>query len=283
MTKNNVSAWLKQSARQLSSLTSSPNLEAQLLLAQALHQPREWLLAHPDSCIPDQDLHSANEFLQRYRAGEPLPYILGCQEFFGLSFRVTPDVLIPRPETELLVERALAWGITHPSGHWVADVGTGSGCIAISLVLNNPVFQVLASDLSFSALQVAKSNLQKHQVADRIQLIQTNLLPITAFHFDLICANLPYIPSQILSELEVARNEPLTALDGGPDGLHLITSLLVQARQQVQPNGLLLLEIESSQGDTATTLAKSVFPRAQIQVMPDLAGHPRLLEIQLLE
>ena len=226
MTKNNVSAWLSQAARQFTSFSSTPNLEAQLILAEALQKPREWLLAHPDSLIPEYPKHQAKFLLHHYLEGEPLPYILQRQEFYGLTFRVTSDVLIPRPETELLVEYALDWLISHQNRNTIVDVGTGCGCIAVSLAVNSPNINLLAVDLSLPALEVAKFNAQQHQVVDRIQFIQSDLLSATSSKFDLICANLPYIPTTTLSQLAVAGHEPLSALDGGVDGLRLIEPLL---------------------------------------------------------
>jgi release factor glutamine methyltransferase len=280
MTKNDVSAWLRQAAGQLSSCSSSPNLEAQLILAEVLQQPREWLLAHPDFPILQSQEFQAASFLQRLMASEPLPYILQRQEFFGLTFRVTPDVLIPRPETELLVEYALAWLKSHPEKHIVADIGTGSGCIAISLAVNASRIKVLALDRSFQALEVAKFNSNYHKVIDRILFVQSDLLSSISTRFDLICANLPYIPTATLTQLAVVLHEPLLALDGGVNGLSLIETLLVQARHLITPGGLVSLEIESSQEEIALALAQSQFSDSLIQVHPDLAGLPRLLTVQ---
>jgi release factor glutamine methyltransferase len=146
--------------------------------------------------------------------------------------------------------------------------------------VNSPNINLLAVDRYLPALEVAKFNARQHHVVDRIQFIQSDLLSATSTQFDLICANLPYIPSKTLAQLAVARHEPLSALDGGPDGLRLIAALLTQAKNRVNPGGLILLEIESTQGLSAHALAQSQFVDADIQVLPDLAGHPRLLTIQ---
>ncbi len=275
-----VAAWLKQAAGHISSLSTAPHLEAQLLLAHTLGKPREWLLTHPEFQLPPSAFQQANHDLTRLVAGEPLPYILQKQEFFGLEFKVNPAVLIPRPETELLLEHALAWLQKHPTCHRVADVGTGSGCIAVSLAVNAPGIHLLATDISFPALQVARYNAGFHRMEDRIQWVQADLLSPISTSFDLICANLPYIPTDTLPGLSVSAHEPLNALDGGPDGLTFIRSLLYQARSRIQSGGLLLLEIEASQGNSASLAAQAVFPQAEIRVVDDLAGHPRLLEIQ---
>ena len=280
-----LSQALQELSKRLAGSSETPLLDAQVLLAHVLERPRAWVLAHPEarlSLAQEQTLQSA---AARLEAGEPLPYILGHWEFFGLDFIVSPDVLIPRPETELLVERALEWLRAHPERRNVADIGTGSGCIAISLAVNLLDLHVLATDVSQPALEIAKANAEKHQVADRIQFLHTdhlNLLPST-FNiqpFDLMLANLPYIPTSRLESLAVARQEPRQALDGGPDGLDLIRSLMPVTARWLAPGGCCLLEIDASQGEAALNLAQSVFPQAKVSVIPDLAGLDRLLVVQ---
>lgn len=271
--------------------TDTPSLDAQVLLAHLTGQPRAWLLAHPEVSLSSPQLQNLEDALLKLESGLPLPYLLGEWEFFGLKFKVTPDVLIPRPETELLVETALALLKHFPSpagrgargeGVYAADIGTGSGCIAISLAVNCPNLHLLATDLSPAALEVARHNAQTHRVADRITFLETDLLPPTfqPSPFTLLCANLPYIPTSTLHTLAVYGREPTLALDGGPDGLTLIERLLAQAATRLAPGGLMLLEIEATQGESAPALARQHFPTADIQVQPDLAGHPRLLCIQ---
>jgi release factor glutamine methyltransferase len=208
-----------------------------------------------------------------------LPYLLGHWEFYGLDFMVSPSALIPRPETELLVEQALAWLRQRPQRRLVADVGTGCGCIAVTLATHLPGLRVIASDLSFAALKLARANSRKLVVEQRISFIQCDLLaPFNKF--DLIAANLPYIPSSELELLPVARREPRLALDGGPDGLETIRRLLQQALTRLAAGGLLLLEIEASQGSAALALAQAAFPYAQIQLLSDLAGQDRLIRLE---
>ncbi len=223
----------------------------------------------------------------RRENGEPLPYILGHWEFYGLDFLVTPAVLIPRPETELLVEHALDWLRHHPACHRVADIGTGSGCIAIALATTIPDLQVFATDLSPQALEVARQNVAHHGVSERITFVQADLLELPdEFHsrlFDLIAANLPYIPRPTLGDLPVSRFEPILALDGGDDGLDLIRRLVHKAGDHLSPHGCLLLEIEASQGEKAIALAQDAFPQARVTVIPDLAGHDRLVLVELPE
>jgi release factor glutamine methyltransferase len=164
-------------------------------------------------------------------------------------------------------------------------VGTGSGCIAVSLAVHTPSLRIIATDRSLPALLVAQQNVRRHAVMERIDLIQCDLLspfPLSPnpLFFDLICANLPYIPSNSLPGLAVARREPLLALDGGVDGLETIGDLLQQAPARLAPGGLLLLEIEAGQGEAAYRLASQAFPLAKVQLLPDLAGRDRLISIE---
>lgn len=251
-----------------------------MILSHVLGQPRASLLARPETGLAAGQAQQLDELLARRAAGEPLPYLIGHWEFYGLDFLVTPDVLIPRPETELLVEQALAWLRLHPGRRRVADVGTGSGCIAAAVALNAPDVHVLAVDRSLRALHVARENLLRHAVLGRVALAQMDLLNAAAGPLDLICANLPYIPSPTLDGLDVARHEPRAALDGGADGLDLVRRLLATAPRLVSPGGLLLLEVEAGHGESAPALARELLPRADVALLADLAGLPRLLRIQ---
>lgn len=261
-------------------VSETPRLDAQVLAAQILDRSRAWVLAHPEAVLSPEQAARFQAALARLAAGEPLPYVLGRWEFFGLEFAVTPAVLIPRPETELLVERALAWLERNPGRRLAADVGTGSACIAVSLAVHCPGLRLLATDVSAPALAVARQNAARHAVLERIEFIQADLLPPLGSPLDLICANLPYIPEDTLPGLRVSRTEPALALRGGQDGLDLIRRLLALAPGCLAPGGLALLEIEASQGPRALALARGHFPTASLQLIQDLAGRDRLLEIQ---
>jgi release factor glutamine methyltransferase len=256
------------------------NLDAQLLLAHVLGHPRVWLLAHKETHLTPPQLDEAEKAFARLLAGEPLPYILGHWEFFGLDFNVTKDVLIPRPETELLVEKAISRMTNRPEARSVADVGTGSGIIAVTLAAKLPHIRILATDISPAALKVAKANAKKHNVADRIEFIEADLLPEKS-RIDLLCANLPYIPTQTLRGLPIFGREPTLALDGGPDGLDIYRRLFTLSKNHLTPTAMLLCEIEETQGNAALELAHEVFPNAFAQIEKDLTGRDRLLEIQL--
>lgn len=272
-----VAQALAQARQALAPHSDTAALDAQTLLAHITGRDRAWLLAHPEAPLTPAQRRALAQALPRLAAGEPLPYVLGRWPFYGRDFLVTPAVLIPRPETELLVEQALAWLHRHPGQRRLADVGTGSGCIAVTLAAEVPDAHVVAVDPDPAALAVARANAWRHAVAQRITWVQGDLLSALIGPFDLICANLPYIPTDQLAGLRVARYEPRRALDGGPDGLALIRRLLEQAPACLAPGGRLVLEIGSGQGAAAQRWAQRCFPHARVQVLPDYAGHDRLL------
>lgn len=255
-------------------------LETQVLLAHVLQRPRAWVLSHPEAALLPEQIAMLTNLLERLGVGEPLPYLIGHWEFFGLDFEVSPAVLIPRPETELLVEQALKWLSLRGGRARCADVGAGSGCIAVSLAKNQPGLRILATDISRAALSVAQRNASRHAVARQITFLQSSLLSAAAGPFDLVCANLPYIPRQALAGLAVADYEPLSALDGGADGLEAIRALLEDARRWLAPGGLMLLEMQYDQGPALSTLARVSIPDAHVGVLPDLSGLPRLVRIE---
>jgi len=260
-----------------------PQLDAQLLLAHVFDKPRTWIAAHGDTHLTDPQIDSAQKDFARLKAGEPLPYILGHWEFFGLDFDITEDVLIPRPETETLVEKAIIWLQNSPARRNIADIGTGCGVIAVSLATHIPNSNILATDISSKALQIAEQNAKKHTVNERIKFIECDLFPAPAQErsIDLLCANLPYIPTSKLEHLPIFGREPTLALDGGADGLDVYRRLLKMAPNWLSPNGIMLLEIEASQGTQALSLAYDSFDNATIQLHQDLTGRDRLLEIIL--
>ncbi|MGE5248749.1 MAG: peptide chain release factor N(5)-glutamine methyltransferase [Bacteroidota bacterium] len=264
-----------------------PELDGQLILAHVLDRPRTWVLAHPEITLTAAQLSAVEAAQARLEAGTPLPYVLGHWEFFGHDFAITPDVLIPRPETESLVERAIAWLQASPVRRTVADVGTGSGAIGVTLAAHVPGTYVLCTDLSLPALRVARANARKFEVDGRMDFVACDLLPPhhdglpTDLHFDLVCANLPYIPTHKLKGLAVYGREPTLALDGGQDGLQSIRRLLRTATDWLAPGGRILLEIEATLGVQAMSLAYDSFSEATIHLHQDLTGRDRLLEIQL--
>ena len=260
------------------SAADAPALTAQALLAATLGLSRTQLLAHPERILSAAEQAAFASALARAAAGEPLAYVLGRREFYGLDLEVTPAVLVPRPETELLVELAVA-----RKPRRALDVGTGSGCIAVALAVNVPAVQVTALDVSPAALAVAARNAQRHSVSERITFRPSDLLaalpPTPAY--DLLCANLPYIDSAELATLPVAAHEPRLAFDGGPGGLALIERLLAAAPPYLTPGAALLLEIGADQGPRALALAQAAWPTATAAIARDLAGLDRVLTITL--
>ncbi|HPR34761.1 MAG TPA: peptide chain release factor N(5)-glutamine methyltransferase [Anaerolineaceae bacterium] len=258
-----------------------PHGVALILLAHVLQKPKTWVLAHPDTHLnPDQKAH-LEQLVNRLQAGEPLPYLTGKQAFYGLDFAVSPAVLIPRPETELLVEEALNWLEAHPDATHALDVGTGSGSIAITLATRKPLLTITATDFSPAALVIAQQNAATHQVDTQINFEQADLLPSENQVFDLVCANLPYIPSHKLVEVNTLGFEPTLALDGGADGLSLIRRLLEQLPTKLNSPALVLLETEATLGEETLMLAKTAFPQADVSLLQDLAGLDRLVRIEI--
>ena len=264
----------------LTPLSDTPALDASVLLARLTSKPRSWILAHPELTLTPAQQTQLTESLTRLQNGEPFPYVLGAWEFFGLEFEVSPAVLIPRPETELLVEKAIIWAQNHPALRHIADIGTGSGAIAISLAKHLPQVRILATDISPQALQIAQRNAAHHGVEQQIDFMECDLLPQTS-NLEILCANLPYIPTATLHGLKIFNREPTLALDGGNDGFKLIRTLLQRAPQHLAPQALLLLEIEASLGQPALNLAHEFFPAAAVTLHQDLTGRDRLLEIRV--
>lgn len=258
-----------------------PYQVALILLAHVLHRPKTWVLAHPDTHLNPEQKAQLERLVRRLQQGEPLPYLTGKQAFFGLDFAVSPAVLIPRPETELLVEQALSWLEAHPDAKRVLDVGTGSGCIAITLATRKPWLRITATDLSPEALEIAEQNAETLQVKDQTIFEQADLLPAGNQTFDLICANLPYIPNAKLEQVNTFAFEPTLALDGGEDGLSLIRRLLEQLPPRLNRPGLVLLETEATLGRQTLALAKTAFPQAEVTLLQDLAGLDRLVRIEI--
>src|SRR5713226_1191022 len=302
----------------------SHTLAAELLLMHALGRDRTWIYAHPEQEISSVDAERYSAFIRRRAGGEPTQHLTGKQEFWGLEFEITPDVLIPRPETEHVIEVALDRLAlrerrtgrpqkTDGAGLCIADIGTGSGCIAVALAKELPAANFLATDISPAALAVALRNAQRHAVADRIQFIECNLLafPVGAQHaapllgtmpnsappvfhespvtghesrpFDLIASNPPYIGRREASSLprEVRDHEPASALFGGEEGYELYANLIAQSATHLKPGALLVLEL----GHNSLPAVQPLLDAANwtnVGVTNDLAGIPRVLAAERL-
>jgi release factor glutamine methyltransferase len=295
---------LQQAMAQLyAAHVDAPKTTARVLLAHALGKPKEWLIANDTQPINQSTQNTFQALLTRIIAHEPLAYILGSREFYGLDFVVDHRVLIPRPETEMLVELALEeirgdeemMGLRDeaislhpriPASPHLLDVGTGSGAIPIAVASRLPQARILASDVSADALAVAKINAERHNVAHQITFVQSDLLTSMFELPRVLTANLPYVTTEEIEGLqpEIQDHEPRVALDGGADGLDLVRKLLMQIAQRTlasaHPLQAAFLEFGASQGPAALHLAQQILPFAQSKIKKDLAKLDRILCIR---
>ena len=294
-----IRAALKQGMAQLRAAeTPSHTLAAEVLLMHVLQCDRAWLYSHPDEILAATTAEKYFALIARRAAGEPTQYLTGKQEFWGLEFEVTPAVLIPRPETEHVMEVALARlgerglkihldsGAPREPLH-LADIGTGSGCLAIALAYELPHTKIIATDISAEALEVARRNairntIPPHNVAGRIQFVEADLLPqgIRSPFFDLIVSNPPYIADSEAANLdrEVRDHEPHSALFAGPTGLEVYERLFAEARIQLRNRGILVVEL----GHNSASQVQALFDAdpaswTNVSITMDLAGVPRVL------
>ncbi|HSH21839.1 MAG TPA: peptide chain release factor N(5)-glutamine methyltransferase [Candidatus Caenarcaniphilales bacterium] len=294
-----VGELLRDAAERLrASGSESALLDAELLLGHVLHVDRASLLAHPEAQVGPGQKDAFEAAVVRRLAGEPVAYIRGTKEFYGLAFMIDARALIPRPETELLVElalervRAALLEAPRPQGSpplTVWDVGTGSGAITIALAAAArrrgyaDEVRFLATDISADALALAIENAVGHGVADVIEFAQADLLRLPSGRrqeADVLVANLPYIPSAVVPELPIAASfEPRSALDGGEDGLTLIARLLEHLPFVLAERGVALVEIGADQGDAARALTRRFLGGWSVQIHADLGGQPRVVEL----
>ncbi len=270
-------AW---SIKQLAA-SPTPQLDASLILAHCLNKDRAYILGHEDDVIDLKQEGCFIDLVGQAAKHVPIPYLIGKAPFYGRDFIVSPDVLIPRPETEELTALALEWLADKQSAS-VIDVGTGSGCIAVTLACERPDLSVWGVDISEAALSVARENAGIHGVSSGICFQQGDLLAGMKESFDLIVANLPYVGTEEADALppHVAQHEPAVALFAAEGGTALIRQLLAQALTRLKPNGSIMLEIGYKQGAVAPALAESIFPTAKVMLRQDIAGNDRFLFIQ---
>ena len=253
-------------------------LESELLLRYTTKINRVQLYVDLDHELGPNQEQTFWQLIKRRLGGEPTAYITGHREFYGLDFYVSPDVLIPRPESELLVEMALDLIQNRPIAT-IAEVGTGCGAIAISLALKLPQVKIYATDISALALKVALFNCQRHGVVDRICLLHGDMLAPLPEPVDLVVANLPYVRE---SEMPDSANfEPLLALDGGSDGLEKICQLCQRVTDKLYSDSYLLLEIGQGRGKDVATYLHNLFPSSKIEIVPDLGGIDRVVSLRL--
>ncbi|MGB7068821.1 MAG: peptide chain release factor N(5)-glutamine methyltransferase [Pyrinomonadaceae bacterium] len=250
--------------------------EAASLLAMALERDRAFLRAHPEYSLGQIELDRFLSYVRRRSDREPLQYIRGNQEFYGLDFEISPDVLIPRPETEIIVEIALKF-LASSDRPTFCEVGIGSGCITVSILHNLPVAASVGLDISKEALEISRKNAITHGVDGRLDLRHSDIYSaVRDERFDLIVSNPPYVPARDLDSLqvEVREFEPHLALFGGSDGLSIIRSIAIDAPRFLRPDGKLLMEIGFDQANAVSELF-SVDHWAAVEIVPDLQGVPR--------
>jgi release factor glutamine methyltransferase len=263
----------------------STRLQARRMLAQVVGVDSVGIYQRLLEPLTSQQLARFEDQVTRRAAGEPLAYLVGSVDFAGRSFLVDERVLVPRPETEELLELALGGAdrraARRQSVRSVVDVGTGSGVLALSLARELPEAWVVGTDRSADALAVAKLNRRRLQLEDRVDFVQCDLLSGVALVADLIVANLPYVPTAEIDQLQPeVRREPRLALDGGTDGFKLYQGLLDQTREHLADGGMLIAEIGADQGERASQLARRVLPLDRTRVLGDLTGRDRFLIVE---
>lgn len=256
------------------------SLEGEILLRHALGISRTQLYLELNRELSPEREKVFHNLIKRRLRGEPSAYIIGHREFYSLDFYVDGSVLIPRPESELLVEQAIKL-IQARIISTIAEIGTGCGAIAISLALNLPDAKIYATDISAPALEVARFNCQRHGVTDRICLLQGDMLDPLPESVDLLIANMPYVRESELPGTGPLSFEPILALNGGAGGVEKIERLCRQVSDKLRPGGCLLLEIGQGQGKTVAILLRRLFPSAQVEVTPDFSGTERAVSMCL--
>lgn len=279
----NISEHLKSATKILqSSGIGEPRREAGSLLAFALGKNQTFLIAHSEYELSSGEEKRFQKALARRAAREPFQYITGRQEFYGLDFEVTPDVLIPRPETELIVENAIEI-LRGNQNALFCEVGTGSGCIAVSILHESESATAIGLDISERALEIARRNAARHRVSERIELKTSDIFAaLEDERFDLIVSNPPYIPLKDIENLqaEVRDFEPLEALTDNQNGLSIIEKIISQAPRFLKPEGILLMEI----GFDQSLKVREMFSAKSwqgVEILPDLQGHPRMVKARI--
>ncbi len=276
-------SWVRTKEQLARNNIADASLEAEVLLRHATSKDRAEFFAALNEQLPHTCQQRVNQDVRRRLSGEPLAYILGHREFYGLDLCVSPAVLIPRQETELLVDKIIEFSRQRPEQHLlIADVGTGSGAIAVAVAhcLSNAT--VYATDSSREALLVADVNRHRHAVSERVHLCHGDLLAPIDSPVDVVVSNPPYLTTKEIDDCpQDIRREPSLALDGGADGLAIVKRLFRQAPSYIRPGGLLVVEIAPSQVESVLAMGRDAFPTARVSFSRDLLGLPRAVTVEL--
>ncbi|MFA6525607.1 MAG: peptide chain release factor N(5)-glutamine methyltransferase [Patescibacteria group bacterium] len=274
-----ISNWQKEAVKVLinHSITSAA-LDAEVLLSFVLKKPKEYILSHPEIILTKNQQVTLDRLIKKRTQSEPVAYLTNNKEFYGLDFYVDENVLIPRPETELLVDTALK-EINYDSTVTIADIGTGSGCITVAIAKNLPQTKIIAVDISRPALAIAKRNAKSYGVEKKISFVYGDLLNKLKVPVDIIIANLPYVPnSEAKKEISF---EPKIAVFAENYGMELLEKIITQSKTKLSKNGMMFLEIHPPQAEKISVFAKHNFPGAKISILKDLANKERILSIKL--
>jgi release factor glutamine methyltransferase len=285
-------ALLAASRRLREAGSDTPQLDSAVLMAHVLGVSKTWLYAHPSRRLAEKEISGFEALVRRRMCHEPVAYLVGYKPFYGLDITVDQRVLIPRPETELLVERVLAHArhlVTEGVGPHIADVGTGSGAIAVALAVNLPQAIIFATDASEDALAVAGQNVWRYGVGEQIQLLPGSFLDPVPGTLEIVVANLPYVASTELGTLppQVRNYEPMLALDGGSDGLEIITAFLrslagpCRASGKVHSGSRVFLEVGAGQGARIRALVQELMPDASVELLVDYADLDRVVVVTI--
>lgn len=270
---------LRLNAKRLSLFSSTPRLDSEVLLSHVLGIGRTALLAHSDEIISEENIRAFETLVERRAKGEPVAYLTGHKEFYGLDLSIDKHVLVPRPETESVVEACLEMVANGGDGQ-LADIGTGSGAILVAVGVNRPHLRLFGTDVSAEVLRVAAANCERYGLTERVTLYRGHLLEPLPGRVNVIAANLPYVPPGEASP-DVATWEPNVAVfGGGEDGTMLIRDFLASVPRYLLPSGGVVMEVAHSQGGLVGELARQAFPLARIEVRKDLAGYDRIVVIE---
>ena len=278
-----ISQLLSWTQNQLRFSADDYSVEAEILIKHALKIDKVLLYSSLNASTNEGDFQALNALVNRRVSGEPISYITGYREFYGLELMVSPAVLVPRQETESLVEKAIEFLQNNNTNgiRTIVDVGTGSGAIAIAISSQLPLAKIYATDKYSSALAVARTNVKRQRARPNIQLIQCDLLIGLREKFDMIVSNLPYIPTNDIPQLPLeVQAEPIQALDGGSDGLALIARLIEQAPQYLKSHGYLCIEVSPQQVPDILSMAHSSMPDCTTEIIKDLYGSARIVAIK---